>query len=74
MSGKEREFSLEELRNDMLPFTSPTQFRSDAVSRAEELSKAADLIDWPRAPDLKDFEATAGRIFAAGFFWVGGAC
>ena len=54
----------------MSPAASPTQFRSDAVSLADELSKAADMINWPRMPELKEFKATAGRIIAAGYCGV----
>ena len=52
----------------MLPSTSPTQLRSNAVILAEELSKAADLIRWPRMSELKEFEAITDHIIAAGYY------
>ena len=42
--------SMKERQNGVLPSTSPTQFRPDAVILARELSKAANLIDRPRMP------------------------
>ena len=57
---------MKEQQNDMLPSTSPTQFRSDAVIFVGELSAVADVINWPRIPELKESEATAERFIVAG--------
>ena len=66
MPSKGREGSMKEHQNDMLPSTSPTQFRSDAVIFVGELSAVADVINWPRIPELRESEATAKRIIVAG--------
>ena len=52
----------------MLPSTSPTQFRSDAVILAEELQNSADFSNWPRVPELEEFEAMDDHIVAAGYY------
>ena len=52
----------------MLPSTSQTQSRSDAVILAGELPKAPDLITRPRVPEPKEFESMADHIVAAGYF------
>ena len=69
MSFKERESS-KGRQNDVLPSTSPTQFRSGAVIFAGELSEAADSISWWRMPELREFEAMAGHNLAAGYYGV----
>ena len=40
----------------MLPDTSQTPSRPDAAFLLGELSTAADIIEWIRAPELRDFE------------------
>ena len=52
--------------------TSPTQFRSDAVIHAEELSKAADLTNGPRIPELRECEAMADHVIAVGDYKADG--
>ena len=55
----------------MLPPTSPAHFRADAVILAGELSEAADLLNWPRIPELRKFEARADNIIPAGYYGAG---
>ena len=50
----------------MLPSSWPTQFRSDSPILSDGLSKAADVINCPRMPELKVFEATADQMIVAG--------
>ena len=57
---------MKERRNKMLPPTSPTRFRSDSALLADELSKAAEMIYWPRMPELKEYEAVADQMIIAG--------
>ena len=68
MSFKERECSTKKYRNDVLPCRSPTQLRSGAVILAAEFARAADLINWPRVPGLKEFEAMADHMIAASYY------
>ena len=53
---------------DMLPSTSPTTRRSDAAIMADELSQLAERINWPRLPELKEFEQMAELILSAGYY------
>ena len=53
---------------DVLPPTSPTPLRSYAAILADELSRSADNIKWPRMPELREFEQTAGIIMSAGCY------
>ena len=59
------------IQNDTVPTTSPTLFRSVPVILADELSEDAGMINCPHAPELKEVEAMADRIIAAGFFGMG---
>ena len=52
---------------DMLPSTSPTPRRSDAAVMADDLSQLAERINWPRLPELKEFEQMAELILSAGY-------
>ena len=53
---------------DMLPPTSPTPRRSDAAVMADDLSQLAERINWPRLPELKEFEQMAELILSAGYY------
>ena len=53
---------------DMLPSPSPTPRRSDASIMADELSRLAEQINWPRVPELKEFEQMADTILSAGYY------
>ena len=53
---------------EMLPSTSPTPRRSDAAIMADDLSQLAERINWPRLPELKEFEQTAELILSAGYY------
>ena len=54
---------------DVLPSSSPTPRRSDAAILADELAKSAGQINWPRLPELKEFEQVAEMIrFAVYYF------
>ena len=54
---------------DMLPSTSPTpQRRSDASIMADDLSQLAERINWPRLPELKEFEQMAELILSSGYY------
>ena len=50
----------------IVPEAAQIPFRSVGVLLADELSNAADLIKWPRMPELREFEQMAGLIAAAG--------
>ena len=52
----------------MLPSTSPTPRRSDAAIMADDLSQLAERINWPRLPELKEFEQMAETILSAGYY------
>ena len=53
--------------SDRLP-TSPTApRRSDAAIMADDLSQLAERINWPRLPELKEFEQMAELILSAGY-------
>ena len=65
MTSRGLDSSVKDTENDMLPTTSPTLHRPDAVILADELPKAADMINWPRMPELKESEKTAGHIAVA---------
>ena len=52
---------------DRLPSTSPTPRRSDAAIMAGDLSQLAERINWPRLPELKEFEQMAELILSAGY-------
>ena len=53
---------------DVLPSTSPTPRRSDAAIMADDLSQLAERINWPRLPELKEFEQMAELILSAGYY------
>ena len=53
---------------DVLPSTSPTPRRSDAAIMADDLSQLAERINWPRLPELKEFEQMAEMISSAGYY------
>ena len=53
---------------DRLPSTSPTPRRSDAAIMADDLSQLAERINWPRLPELKEFEQMAELILSAGYY------
>ena len=57
---------------DVLPPTSPTPLRSDAANLADELSKSAGNIEWPRAPELREFGQIEGATISAGYYNVEG--
>ena len=68
MTPGERDSIVKDYQNDMLPTTSPTPLRSDAVILAGGLSEAAGMINWARMPGLKEFEATADHVAVARYF------
>ena len=45
-----------------VPPTSPTPRQSDAAILADERAKSAELIKWPRLPELKEFGQMAEAI------------
>ena len=57
--------------NDTLPNSSPTRLRSGAVIVADEQSKAADAVKWPRPQDLAGLGKIADQIIGAGYHCVG---
>ena len=59
------------LKLDVLPDTSLTPFRTDEAMLADAPSDAADLIKWPRAPELWEFEKMASLITPAAYFTRG---
>ena len=64
---KESATPLKPKQPDVPPDTSRPPLRSDGVSIVGELSAAADLIRWPRAPELRESEQMAELISAAGY-------
>ena len=48
--------------------TTLTCLRSEAILNADELSKAADVIKWPRPPELAGLEKIAGHIVSTGYY------
>ena len=65
--NKESATPLKPNQPEVLPDTPRTPFRSDEVLLADELSNAAGLVGWPREPEHRDFERTAGLVAAAGY-------
>ena len=53
---------------DMLPSTSPTPRRSDGAIMADDLFRLAGQINWPRLPELKEFEQMAELILSMGYY------
>ena len=53
---------------DVLPSPPLTPRRSDAAILADELAKSAEQINWPRLPELKEFEQMAETILSAGYY------
>ena len=53
---------------DVLPPTSPTPRRSDSAIMADELSRLAEQINWPRLPELKEFEQMNELILSTGYY------
>ena len=44
---------------DVSPGTSQTPSRANEAMLADELSNIGDLVKWPRAPELREFEQMA---------------
>ena len=42
--------------------------RSEGANLADELLKAAAIINWPRTPELREFESIAELLFAPGYY------
>ena len=61
------------MQNDMLNAAkiSSGTLRSDALALADELSRAANKIKWPRAPGMKDLERMAELAAIAGYYCLG---
>ena len=49
-----------------LPNSSPTPFRAGAAILADDVSTAADMINWRRMPEITEFEATGGAYCGVG--------
>ena len=58
----------EDGQNYVLPNSSPTPLRSEAVSLADEFPKAADAIRSSRRTESPELEAIANRFSIAGYF------
>ena len=53
-------------QNDGQQSYPPTAKRPDFMNLADELSRTAEGFEWPRAPELKEFESIAELIVAEG--------
>ena len=56
---------------DVSPGTSQTPSRANEAMLADELSNIGDLVKWPRAPELREFEQMASLITASGCYFTG---
>ena len=54
--------------SDVLPSSAQTPRSSDASILADELAKSAGQINWPRLPELQEFEQKAEMIISAGHY------
>ena len=68
MTLRERDSSFKKNHNDSLPHSSGTPQRTEASIVENELSEVADMIKWPRMPEMEEFEAMAERLIIAGFY------
>ena len=67
MALREGDSSTGGKRNDTSPASSATSMRASAAIFVNGRSKSADIVNWPKVPELEEFEAMADRIFVAGF-------
>ena len=71
MASWESESSFKDDQNDSLPHSSATLYRKEAAILADEQSKVADVIRWPRMPELEEFEAMAEHIIRGSYYGTG---
>ena len=57
--------------HNMLSTSSSDALRSDVFSLADELSRVADTIKWPRAPEMGEVEKMAELATAADCYSLG---
>ena len=69
--NKESSTRLKPNQPDVMPETSQPPSRSHSLFLADELSSAAELIKWPRMPELREFEQMADLIIAPGYYGMG---
>ena len=68
MAARSEECSSKDHPNNVPPTAPPTPVRTDNKILADELSKTADMINWPRVPEFKKFEAMADQMHLASYY------
>ena len=70
MSSRGKGFP-KETQNDMLPTSSAEQLLSEAISLADELSRAAYAGKCPRTPEMPELEQIAEDAIREGYYCLG---